>query len=105
MIQKVSQNLSVLNFAGKEKKSHVSPKMSEASKKYADCFIKHASESAPMLLGFTALWSALDYGKRNVPIQKSILNNLAFFFLPVLVASSAVSAGIETKKTSKSTNS
>lgn len=99
MIQKVSsisfgeKSLSK-NNAGKVDAFIKSPYVKE----YADCFVKHSKESAPMLLGFTALWAALDYGTEKISIQKSIKNNLKGFFLPVLVVSSAFLAAIEMKK-------
>lgn len=105
MIQKVSSSNFGITF-GQNKQEKKSPSFlkSEYGKEYADTFVKHAKESTPMLLGLTALWSAIDYGTRNISVQKSILQNLSGFFIPVLVASSALLTAIEMKKTSKSSN-
>lgn len=69
---------------------------------YVDSFVKNAKETAPILLGLTALWSLLDYGTGKISMAKSVRNNIAFFFAPILIVSSALVAGIENKKTSKS---
>ncbi len=103
MIQKVSQINSFQSFYGEKNATHKEKKTLSADKKaYMDSFIKNTKESAPMLLGITALWSVLDYGAGKAPISKTLANNLAFFFAPVLLLSSALIAGIENKKTSKS---
>lgn len=106
MIQKVSLNFPSVNFSQNRADSKFNSIIKNPEvKEYADSFCRHAKESTPMLLGLTALWAALDYGSTQVPIQKTIKNNLKGFFLPVLVASSALLATIEMKKTSKSSNS
>ena len=69
---------------------------------YMDSFVKNAKDTAPILLGLTALWSLLDYGTGKISMAKSVRNNIAFFFAPILIVSSALVAGIENKKTSKS---
>lgn len=103
MIQKVSSNTLNITFGQNKKETKNSSFLkSEYGKKYADTFVKHTKESAPMLLGLTALWSAIDYGTRNISVNKSILKNLSSFFIPVLVGSSALLTAIEMKKTSKS---
>ena len=68
---------------------------------YTDSFVKHAKKSTPVLLILTGVWTAIDKGSKNIPIKKSLVNNITDFFLPVLVASSALLAGIENKKTSE----
>ena len=70
-------------------------------KPYFDSFIKHAKQSTPVLLILTGAWTAIDKGSKNIPIKKSLMNNFVGFFVPVLVASSALLAGIENKKTSE----
>ena len=106
MIQKISSSFPSVNFSQNKVESTFNSVIKNPEvKEYADSFCRHAKESTPMLLGLTALWAALDYGSTQVPIQKSIKNNLKGFFLPVLVASSALLATIEMKKTSKSSNS
>lgn len=70
-------------------------------KPYFDSFIKHAKQSTPVLLILTGVWTAIDKGSKNISIKKSLMNNLVGFFIPVLVASSALLAGIENKKTSE----
>lgn len=106
MIQKISSSFPSVNFSQNKVESTFNSVIKNPEvKEYADSFCRHAKESTPMLLGLTALWAALDYGSTQVPIQKSIKNNLKGFFLPVLVVSSALLATIEMKKTSKSSNS
>ena len=72
------------------------------SKLYFDSFVKHAKKSTPTLLILTGVWTAIDKTSRNIPVKKSLMNNLTGFFAPVLIASSALLAGIENKKSSES---
>ncbi len=103
MIQKVSQFSYSPSFSNAKDSTQKEKKTISIDKNaYMDSFIKQTKESAPMLLGLTALWSVLDYGTGKAPISKVLANNLAFFFAPVLLFSSAMVAGIENKKTSKS---
>ena len=105
MIQKVSQIAFTPSFSKTDKsKTEGKEKSNFLKNPYVDSFVKHTKESAPMLLGLTALWSALDFGAGKGPMSKVMLNNLAFFFTPVLIVSSSIMAGIENKKTSKSSN-
>lgn len=103
MIQKVSQMSSFSTFKSTNvQKTKERKTISSDKKAYMDSFIKNTKESAPMLLGLTALWSVLDYGTGKAPISKVLTNNILCFFAPVLIFSSALMAGIENKKTSKS---
>lgn len=105
MIQKVSQVTFAPSFSKNNKvKKEGNPIKDSRKNAYVDSFVKHTKESAPMLLGLTALWSALDFGAGKGSMSKIMLNNLAFFFTPVLIVSSSIMAGIENKKTSKSSN-
>ena len=71
------------------------------AKPYVDSFVKHAKQSTPVLLLLTGAWTAIDKTSKNIPIKKSLLNNLTGFFAPVLIASSALLACIENKKNSE----
>ncbi len=103
MIQKVSQATFAPSFTKNARaKTENKGKANSLKNPYVDSFVKNAKESTPMLLGLTALWSALDFGAGKGNMSKILLNNLAFFFAPVLIVSSAVMSGIENKKTSKS---
>ncbi len=103
MIQKVSQATFSPSFSKNNKiKKENNPAREARRNAYVDSFVKHTKESAPMLLGLTALWSALDFGAGKGSMSKIMINNLAFFFAPVLIVSSSIMAGIENKKTSKS---
>lgn len=103
MIQKVSHVSSFPTFQkSNDSKTKEKRTISSDKKAYMDSFIKNTKESAPMLLGLTALWSVLDYGTGKAPISKVLTNNILCFFAPVLLFSSALMASIENKKTSKS---
>lgn len=105
MIQKVSATPKTAPVNAQNKKQSKKPKeplLNDTQKSYMDSFVRNSKETAPILLGLTALWSLLDYGSGKVSMAKSIKNNLAFFFAPILIVSSSIIAGIENKKTSKS---
>lgn len=87
------------NINQKTKKQDSS--FTEFKKNYTDSFIKHSKETAPVLLGVTSLWAALDYGSRKIPVTKAIKNNLLYFFFPLLILSSGVLAGIDNSKSNK----
>ncbi|MBE7704586.1 MAG: hypothetical protein E7Z90_02090 [Cyanobacteria bacterium SIG29] len=99
MIQKVSPTFSSL--ITNQNKKNSKPQMTSSQKSYMDSFVKNAKDTAPILLGLTALWSVLDYGNQKITMPQSLMKNLAFFFAPVLIVSSAIIAGIENKKPSK----
>lgn len=104
MISKVSQNTffaGTKNYNPVAKQKQMLP-MNSKQTQFTDSFLKNAKETAPTLLALTGLWSLLDYGNGKISMAKSLRNNLAFFFIPVLTVSSALVAGIENKKTSKS---
>ncbi len=104
MIQPVSNMRSSISFKKTNNQNIKKEKNNSKLKKYSDSFIKHSTESAPMLLGLTAIWSLLDSSGRNIPVKKSIMNNLTGFFLPVLVFSSAILSIIENRQTNKNKN-
>ena len=86
MIQKVSQATFSPSFLKNNKiKKENNPAREARRNAYVDSFVKHTKESAPMLLGLTALWSALDFGAGKGSMSKIMINNLAFFFAPVLI--------------------
>lgn len=64
---------------------------------YTDSFVKHSVQSAPMLLALTGLWTVLDTS-RSIPLKQAAMNNMKNFFLPVIIASSALLAVIDNKK-------
>ena len=68
---------------------------------YFDSFVKHAKKSTPTLLILTGIWTAIDKTSKNIPVKKSLKNNLTGFFAPVLIASSALLAAVENKKSSE----
>ena len=71
MIQKVSHVSSFPTFQkSNDSKTKEKRTISSDKKAYMDSFIKNTKESAPMLLGLTALWSVLDYGTGKAPISK-----------------------------------
>ena len=107
MINKVSHcsfAAGVKNYSSTEKQK-VKKSIDSKKTQYADSFLKNAKETAPTLLALTGLWSLLDYGTVKISMAKSLRNNLAFFFTPILIVSSALVAGIENKKPSKSSKS
>lgn len=99
MINKVSQ-VSFSNGAKSSTsiKQKANNHLNTQKNPYVDSFVKNAKETAPILLSLTGLWSLLDYGTGKISMAKSLRNNLAFFFIPVLTVSSALVAGIENKK-------
>lgn len=70
-------------------------------KDYLDSFTKNCTESAPVLMGLTSLWTVLVMKEKNLPVQKAMKSTLAKFFFPVLIISSGIAAGIETKNNKK----
>jgi hypothetical protein len=70
-------------------------------KNYTDSFVRNAKESAPMLLGFTSIITILDYGREKMEITKLLKKNLAKYFVPVLIGTSAICSIIENKKSKK----
>lgn len=101
MIQRVSQAGSV-NMLKNNKKQLSSEKAHKFTgvRQYADSFVKHAAESTPMLLGLTGAWAFIDHAGRGLPLKKTLANNFNNFFLPVLIVSSAILAGLENKQVS-----
>ncbi len=75
-----------------------------SSKTYLDSFIKNSKQSAPLLLGFTAILSAADCAAKKIPIMTSIKNNILGFFAPVLISSSAILSAVENKKNPEKNN-
>lgn len=104
MIESVSAaNISTPIKTQKKPQASISVKSNKESKSspYFDSFVKHAKKSTPTLLILTGVWTAIDKTSRNIPIKKSLVNNFTGFFAPVLIASSALLAGIENKKSSE----
>lgn len=66
---------------------------------YADSFLKHSADSVPTLLSVTAIWAGIDKTTRNIPFKQAFANNMKVFFLPVLVASSALLSYIDNRNT------
>lgn len=65
--------------------------------KYAYSFVKHSAESVPALFAMTALCSHLDKASNKMTFSQAFLKNFKGFFLPVLVASSAVLSYIDNR--------
>ena len=70
-------------------------------KNYLDSFTRNCTESAPVLMGLTSLWTVLEMKEKNLPVQKAMKNTLTKFFFPVLIITAGISAGIETKNNKK----
>ena len=71
--------------------------------RYADSFVKHSVDSAPVLSGLTLVWSVLDKS-RGIPFKKALSNNIKNFFLPVMLVTSAITALLENRKMNKKEN-
>ena len=69
--------------------------------KYADSFLHHSVESIPAMLSMTVLWSYIDKASGKMPFKKAFFNNMKGFFLPVLVASSALLSYIDNRNAKK----
>lgn len=78
-------------------KTTIVPQQKPKLHQYTDSFVKHSVQSAPMLLALTGLWTVFD-SSRSIPLKKAAMNNMKNFFLPVIIASSALLAVIENKK-------
>ena len=65
--------------------------------RYTDSFIKHSAESTPALFFMTALCSHLDKSSGKMPFKQAFIKNFKGFFLPVLVASSALLSYIDNR--------
>lgn len=70
-------------------------------KGYLDSFTRNCTESAPVLMGLTSLWTVLEMKEKNLPVQKAMKSTLTKFFFPVMIISSGIAAGIETKNKNK----
>lgn len=117
MIQRISEPkvFSGLNTQHNKENKVNNVNTTEAARKngfknYADSFVKHSAQSAPMLLGLTALWSLIDNASHSISIKKAFKNNFVNFFIPVTAASSVILSVIEnrnrnnTEKTDKIKN-
>lgn len=65
--------------------------------RYADSFVKHTVDSAPVLGALTVFWSFVDKS-RFASMKKSLNYNVKNFFLPVLIITSAITSFIDNKK-------
>ena len=105
MIQKISMANRSVSFAqNTEKKEFISESGKAKVKSYTDSFVKHASDSTPLLLAVAGGWTAYDVVTKKAPFKSAVANNFLGFFAPVLIASSAILSIVENKKTSKSSN-
>lgn len=105
MIQRVSMSNRSVTFAqNAEKNTFISGEKKSKIKPYTDSFLKHASDSVPLLLAVSGGWTAYDVVTKKAPLKSALKNNFLGFFAPVLVVSSAILSMVENKKTSKSSN-
>lgn len=106
MIKKVSATESKRSFPKeikeKIKRSNATLKREIKERPYVDSFIKHAKDSAPVLLLITGFLSVVDHSSKKMKLTKTFKNNLFGFFAPVSIVSSAVLSILENKKPSKS---
>lgn len=72
-------------------------KQKSTALKYADSFLHHSVESVPAMLTMTVLWSYLDKAAGKTTFKNAFANNVKGFFLPVLVASSALLSYIDNR--------
>ncbi len=84
----------------KNKINNLNTKTSEKLKNnkagcYAESFAKNSVKSAPIILGMTGALSYLQKGANNSKIKENFKHNLKNFFVPVLLCSSLLLAGIE----------
>lgn len=81
-----------------EKMEAIKPdKNSSFAVRYADSFVRHSAESAPVLGALTIFWSFIDKSRFG-SVKKALGYNAKNFFLPVLLITSAITALIENKK-------
>ena len=103
MIEPVS-SINTPQKAGKQNTQRKeSVRESSAVVRYADSFVSHSIDSAPVLSGLTLIWSFLDKSQ-GIPFKKALSNNIKRFFLPVMLVTSAVTAFLENKKMNKKVN-
>ena len=101
MINKLSQVNNSVSFRENYTSKPDIEKKEFKYKEYTDSFVRNAKEATPMVLGMTSIITVLDYGKKQVDIPKLLKENMLKYFLPVLVATSALSTIIENKKSKK----
>lgn len=65
--------------------------------RYADSFVKHTVDSAPVLGALTVFWSFIDKGRFGT-MKKSLGYNAKNFLLPVMIITSGITAFIDNKK-------
>ena len=100
MIQRVTDCVSNVSFKKHQRTLNpVNKSVSSSHKKdYVDSFISNTKESVAPMLVLTGVWSVLDNKLSDIPIKKAIARNFVGFFLPVIIVSSAILAGLENKK-------
>lgn len=67
-----------------------------------DSFKKYVKETKPALLTIATGWTIYDIISKTRSVPKSIICNFVGFFIPTLIASSAILSFVENKKPSKS---
>lgn len=67
-----------------------------------DSFKKYTQETKPALLTIATGWTIYDIVSKTRSFPKSIVCNYIGFFIPALIASSAILSFVENKKPSKS---
>lgn len=102
MIPKVSMTNNSVSFSANKKENQT--KTTSKLTPYVDSFVKHASDSAPVMVAVTGAWTAYDVVTKKSKLKTALANNVLGFLAPVLLASSAILAVVENKKTSKSSN-
>ena len=99
MIQKISLADNKLSFRQEQPKAEKSAApVKTKARLYTDSFLNNAVKSTPLLLSLSAVWSIIDYGTKKESLIKAFSNNLKWFFVPVLIVSSAIMAITENKK-------
>ena len=103
MVKPVSMGNMPKSSAVQGKNNKEAPQKNSFVRQYADSFVKHSIDSAPVLSGLTLVWSFLDKS-RGVPLKKALSHNIKNFFLPVMLVTSSVTAYIENKKMNQTEN-
>lgn len=100
MIKPVSETSSFEVTKQQKKSIFAQKKINENSPylvRYADSFVRHSVESAPVLGGLTVFWSFVDKSRFGT-MKKALTYNTKNFLLPVMLITSGITAFIDNRK-------
>ncbi len=99
MINKISQfNCNPMSFKQQKNNEVQNNSLGTKAAVFADSFAKHTVDSAPMLFSLTTVWALMEKAAKKISFTKAFANNIKYYFVPVILTSSAVLSAIENKE-------